>query len=393
METFGETNNINSDTGSPIVIHENVSLDDHDQVHAKFGGENIDDETLLVSESNQFVDISEMNLAAKDFEKDDSATNSVNSEDELVMSSALTRSEQICSTEYLDEVIEDAKNNKKMLASAMNSVIDLMKVVESKEKAAEQAEEDATRGCSDILVKVDEVKHALLRAKEANEMHAGEVNAEKAILATELKELQLRLFNLSDERNKALAVLEEMRRALEVRMAAALEEIASAEEKKLERERAAREALLFQESQMEKVVEESKKLKLEALENSKLQEFLMDRGHTIDILQGEIAVKCQDVLLLKEKFDKRSPLSQILNSSQTSSIFASSSSSFISTTTPLDAEVEVETYETPKKSLEQYDSYGEEKTMNSDNGKEKKVVSELKGVSDDDEWELFDGGC
>lgn len=53
-------------------------------------------------------------------------------------------------------------------------------------------------------------------------------------------------------------------------MAAALEEIASAEEKKLERERSAREALLYQESQMEKVVEESKKLKLEALENSKV---------------------------------------------------------------------------------------------------------------------------
>ncbi|XP_076952206.1 uncharacterized protein LOC143625867 [Bidens hawaiensis] len=394
METFGETNNINADTASPILIRENVSLDDHDQVHVKFGGETTEDETLLVSESNQFVDISETDLAAKDVEKDDSATNSVNSEDEPVMNSVLTRSEQICSTEYLDEVIEDAKNNKKMLVSAMNSVIDLMKVVESKEKVAEQANEDATRGCSDILAKVDEVKHALLRAKEANEMHAGEVNAEKAILATELKELQLRLFNLSDERNKALAILEEMRRALEIRMAAALEEIASAEEKKLERERSAREALLYQESQMEKVVEESKKLKLEALENSKLQEFLMDRGHTIDILQGEIAVKCQDVLLLKEKFDKRIPLSQILYSSQTSSIFASSSSSFISTTTPLEAEAEVETYETPKKSLDYgiFDN-GEEKTMNSDNGKEKKVVSELKGVSDDDEWELFDGSC
>ncbi|KAI3742727.1 hypothetical protein L1987_60421 [Smallanthus sonchifolius] len=346
-ETLGESISVSVDSDSPILICENVSLDNHDQ------------------------------------------------EDESAMSSMLTRSEQICSTGYLDEVIEESKNNKKTLGLAMDSVIDLMKAVESKEKAAEQAKEDATRGCYDILAKVDEVKHALSRAKEANDMHAGEVNAEKAILATELKELELRLFTLSDDKNRSLEILDEMRRALEVRMAAALEEIAAADDEKLERERSAREALMYQENEMEKVVEESKKLKLEAEENSKLQEFLMDRGHAIDILQGEIAVKYQDVLLLKEKYDKRILLSGSLFSSPKLSTLACSSSSFRSTTTPL--EPEIETYEAPKKSSELGDSYGIlDKSSKSDvspietaNGEERKV-DELKGLLDDDGWELFD---
>jgi len=40
--------------------------------------------------------------------------------------------------------------------------------------------------------------------------HAGEVYGEKAILATELKELQSRLLSLSDERDKSLAILDEV---------------------------------------------------------------------------------------------------------------------------------------------------------------------------------------
>lgn len=40
--------------------------------------------------------------------------------------------------------------------------------------------------------------------------HAGEVYGEKAILATELKELQSRLLGLSDERDRSLAILDEV---------------------------------------------------------------------------------------------------------------------------------------------------------------------------------------
>lgn len=40
--------------------------------------------------------------------------------------------------------------------------------------------------------------------------YSGEVYGEKAILGTELKELQSRVLSLSDERDKSLAVLNEV---------------------------------------------------------------------------------------------------------------------------------------------------------------------------------------
>lgn len=379
----------------------------------------VDTKMIIAPESSQLVGICQTDLEVTQeldssssskttSEKDSLAITIVNPEDEFIMTSMLTRSDQTCSTEHLQDIIEDARNNKKALVSAMDSVVNLMKEVEFKEKAAEQAKEVAARGCLDILAKVDELKQALRRAKEANDMHAGEVYAEKAILATELKELQLRLFNLSDERNRSLEILEEMRVALEIRLATALKEIEAAEEEKVEKERSAKQALAYQESQMEMVVEESKKLKLEAEENSKLQDFLMDRGHAIDILQGEIFLKCQDVKLLKEKFDKRIPLI----SSQTSSILASSSSSFRSTVTP--SEPDLETYGTPKKSAELGDSYGFlEKSSTSRSGlaqSPKSPIENVYAIDDcfsygeeknhhddrklllDDGWELFDKG-
>ncbi|KAI3668206.1 hypothetical protein L6452_43283 [Arctium lappa] len=450
MENLVDNNNINPEGATPASVCENGFYDNHDHGCVKTGGQNtsslsnsvassagvsgsIQEEAALQSdvktpgtndkythlhvdtESSQSLGICQTDLAITQeldssssskttSEKDSLAITIVDPEDEFVMTSMLTRSDQTCSTEQLQDIIEDARNNKKALVSAMDSVVNLMKEVEFKEKAAEQAKEVAARGCSDILAKVDELKQALRRAKEANDMHAGEVYAEKAILATELKELQLRLFNLSDERNRSLEILEEMRVALEVRLATALKEIEAAEEEKLEKERSAKEALAYQESQMEMVVEESKKLKLEAEENSKLQDFLMDRGRAIDILQGEIYVKCQDVKLLKEKFDKRIPLS----SSQTSSIIASSNSSFRSSVTP--SEPDLETYGTPKKSAELGDSYGFIEKSSSRSGlaqSPKSPIETVYSIDDrfpsgeekhhndrkqllDDGWELFD---
>ncbi|CAH1417640.1 unnamed protein product [Lactuca virosa] len=326
-----------------------------------------------------------------------------NTEGESMMNSSLTRSDQICSTELLEDILEEARNEKKTLVSTMDSVVELMREVEEKEKTAEEAKEEATRDCSHIFAKVDELKQALGRAKEANDMHAGEVNAEKAILATELKELQLRLLTLSDERNYSLRILNEMREALEIRLSVALKEIEAAEGQKLEKEKFAREALAYQESQLEKVVEESQKLQREAEENSKLQEFLMDRGRAIDILQGEISVKCQDVRLLKEKFDKRIPLSRSLSSSQTSSVLAaaSPSSSFTTTTRVVVAEPEAEMYETPKKRLELDDPYSPKslpspptQTVFHFGAAEKQTSSNdaWKLLLNDDDWELFDKG-
>ncbi|XP_034690844.1 uncharacterized protein LOC117918362 isoform X3 [Vitis riparia] len=246
---------------------------------------------------------------------------------EPVLNTIVTQSGHICSTDFLEEMIEDAKNNKKTLFSSMDSVMNIMREVELQEKAAQQAREEAARGGLEILTRVEELKEMLQHAKEANGMHAGEVYGEKAILATEARELQSRLLSLSDERDKSLKILDEMRHALEARLAAAEEDIKAAEQVKFEKEESARKALAEQEAIMEKVVQESMMLKQEAEENSKLQEFLMDRGHIVDMLQGEISVICQDVKFLKVKFDDRVPLSQSLSSSQTSCKLASSSSS------------------------------------------------------------------
>ncbi|GLT54281.1 hypothetical protein SLA2020_274920 [Shorea laevis] len=263
------------------------------------------------------------------FKQDYSVSEMSDLEDEPKRDTMVTHSGKVCKIDLLEEIIEDAKNNKKTLFSAMERVINMMREVELQEKAAEQAKEEASMGELDILVKVEEMKQMLARAKEANNMHAGEVYGEKSILATEVRELQSRLLSLSDERDKSLAILDEMHQILEVRLATAEELRRAAEQERLEKEESVRNALAEQEAIMEKVIQESKMLEQEAEENSKLREFLMDRGRTVDMLQGEISVICQDVRLLKGKFDDRVPLSKSVSSSQTSCILATTSGSSV----------------------------------------------------------------
>ncbi|XP_062086124.1 uncharacterized protein LOC133792228 [Humulus lupulus] len=248
-------------------------------------------------------------------------------QDDISENSSVLQSNEISRIDILDEIIEDAKNNKKTLFSAMESVINMMKEVEIQESNAERAKEEAALGGLDILIKVEELKQMLEHAKEANSMQAGEVYGEKAILATEVRELQSRLLCLSDEKDKSLATLDEMRKTLEVRLAVAEDLKKAAEQEKLEKEESARISLAEQEEIMENVVQEAKLIAQAADENSKLREFLMNRGRILDTLQGEISVICQDVSLLKEKFDKRLPLSMSVSSSQTSCKLASSGSS------------------------------------------------------------------
>lgn len=62
-----------------------------------------------------------------------------------------------------------------------------------------------------------------------------------------------------------------MRQALEVRLAEAENEIKSAEQEKIEKEKAAMKALADQELIMDKVVQESKFLKQQAEDNAKVE--------------------------------------------------------------------------------------------------------------------------
>ncbi|KAK9281754.1 hypothetical protein L1049_004659 [Liquidambar formosana] len=338
-----------------------------------------------------------------DFKQDSSVSDVVDFDDESTLNTLVTRSGQICRIDLLEDIIEDAKNNKKTLFSAMESVINMMREVELKEKAVEQAKGEAARGGLDILTKVEELKKMLGHAKEANDMHAGEVYGEKSILATEARELQSRLLSLSDERDKSLAILDEMHQTLEVRLTAAEEERKAVEQEKLEKEESAQRALAEQEAVMTRVVQESKILQQEAEENSKLREFLMDRGHVVDMLQGEISVICQDVRLLKEKFDERVPLSQSVSSSQTTCILASSSSSLRSV-----ASVQVleqgESYESPKRRSQAASIDGQSlkssPAASIDGQSPKSGPEEKRGRDDrkallDDGWDFFDNndGC
>ncbi|KAK8509905.1 hypothetical protein V6N13_093743 [Hibiscus sabdariffa] len=250
----------------------------------------------------------------------------------------VSRSSQTCRIDLLEKVIEDAKNNKKNLFQAMQSIMDLMREVELQEEAAELAKQECAKGGLDILFEVEEFKQMLANAKEANDKNAGEVFGEKAILVTEVRELQSRLCSLSEERDLSLSILNEMRQTLEAQQAAAKELMKAAEQEKLEKEESALSALAEQEAIMSKVVQESEILQQVAEENSKLREYLMNRGQIVDSLQGEISVICQDVRLLKEKFDRCIPLSKSTSSRQTSCILAYSTSSLKSMASDLGPE-------------------------------------------------------
>ncbi|KAK9139628.1 hypothetical protein Scep_009309 [Stephania cephalantha] len=295
---------------------------------------------------------------------------------------AVSHSDQISRIALLEDYIKDAKNNKRTLLSSMEAVIKMMREVELEEKAAEQAKQEAANGGLDIHSQAEDIRQMLRAAKEANDMHAGEVYGEKAILATEARELQSRLHNLSDERDKSLAILDKMRQALEARLVAAKEIRKVVEQEKLDKEESARRYFAEQQDLMEKVVQESKQLQLEAEENSKLREFLMDRGLIVDMLQGEIAVVCKDIKLLKEKCDNRVPLSESLCSSQTSCRLASSGLSNSSKTLPEQPELSESTVQTapPPSTVD------EPKTSTP---KEQGFQASRKTFFDDD-WEMFE---
>ncbi|KAK9733545.1 hypothetical protein RND81_04G074500 [Saponaria officinalis] len=254
-------------------------------------------------------------------------TDAVGAESETLLSTIMTRSGQICRVDLLEDIIEEAKNYKDTVCSAMESVVSLMEEVELQEKEAEQAKVASTRGGLDILEKVEEIKKMLIHAKEANDMHAGEVYGEKSILATEVKELQARLLGLTDEKERSLSMLDEMRKSIEQRLATVEEQKRAAEKELFDKQEIAQRALTEQELVMDKVVQESKLLQQEADENAKLRDFLVEKGRVVDVLQGEISVICQDVKLLKENFDNRLPLNKSLSLDQTSSRLQSSTSS------------------------------------------------------------------
>uniref|UniRef100_A0ACD5TLR9 Uncharacterized protein n=1 Tax=Avena sativa TaxID=4498 RepID=A0ACD5TLR9_AVESA len=221
------------------------------------------------------------------------------------VSMASTHSSQSVSIESLEDSIADAKNKKNDLLPSLQLVTKMIEDVELLEEKAEVAKHESSIAGASILTKVEELKEMLNHAKEANDMHAGEVSGERSILTTEARELQSRLQRLSEGRNSYLVVIEEIRQTLEERLAAAQLEYEAAEKEKIEKEASAQALLSKQEKEMNAIVEESIKLQKEAEENLKLKDFLVERGQIVDTLQGEMAVICEDVSQLKRIVDQR----------------------------------------------------------------------------------------
>lgn len=280
----------------------------------------------------------------------------------------------------LEDLISDVKSNKETLISSFVSVKNMIKDVELHEDRAKQAKEEASKAGVEMLIKAKDMKEMLRHAKEAKEMQAGEVYGEKFTLASEARELQSRLLNLRDEKEKSLSIIEEIHQTLEACLAIAKKEQSAAEQEKFEKEEAARKILKEQEVIMEELVQDSKRLQQDSEENAKLRYFLMDRGRTIDVLQGEIALICEDVKLLKGRVDGHVPPSKSLLLTSSSLASPSSSSSNVRSLSERILHT-MELGRSPK-------GIPEDPTRN--NQLESNVGDSSNRATSDDDWELFE---
>ncbi|MFS7941473.1 hypothetical protein Hanom_Chr06g00476671 [Helianthus anomalus] len=210
-------------------------------------------------------------------------------------------------TQLIDATINDARDNKvtftlitnmslsllffdylmlqNTLVMKMESVIKLMREVECKEKAAEQAKEEAAQSSLDILVKLDECRKALQHAEETKDNLVRKLYLHKAILATKMEVFQLHSSRLLDDGDTFFQLLDQMSRSLNTRLTSASMSNELAIKKKQENEAFAEAALACEKIQMNKVEQEVKSLKQQLVEISKLLEFLIDGGQVLDTLQ------------------------------------------------------------------------------------------------------------
>lgn len=98
----------------------------------------------------------------------------------------------------------------------------------------------------------------------------------------------------------------------------------------------------------------------------------------MSVYRGEIAVICQDVKQLKEKFDQRLPLSRSLFSTQTSFLLASSNSS-LKSSVPDQVEA-VAVRDGDRMETGDHEKVPEDELASAD----------PKALAEDDEWILFE---
>ncbi|KAI4967428.1 hypothetical protein ZWY2020_027809 [Hordeum vulgare] len=158
---------------------------------------------------------------------------------------------------------------------------------------------------SNVAAMSEMLEEVELSEAETKHVVAAEVFAEKSILASEAQGLQSWLFDISEERNHFVSVIDEMHQTLQRRLDLAEAERAAAEMEMIEREKIAQEMLKEQEVLLDAAKEESKKLEQQAQENAKLREVLMDRGHVVDALHGEMLGIFGNITQLRRRVDMR----------------------------------------------------------------------------------------
>ncbi|VAH18886.1 hypothetical protein VPH35_009179 [Triticum aestivum] len=196
----------------------------------------------------------------------------------------------------------------------------MLEEVEVSEAETKHVVSQASQAGNDILVKAAKLKEMSTLAVEENNKVAAEVFAEKSILASEAQGLQSWLFDISEERKHFVSVIDEMHRTLQRRLDLAEAERAAAEMEMIEREKMAQEMLKEQEVLLDAAKEESKKLEQQAEENAKLRELLMDRGHVVDELHGEMLGIFGNITQLQRRVDMRVPAEQLASSILSSSV-------------------------------------------------------------------------
>ncbi|KAL2652080.1 hypothetical protein R1flu_020208 [Riccia fluitans] len=213
---------------------------------------------------------------------------------------------QMASMETLLEAVEQAQADKDVLISSIEELRALRQKTDEEEYAARVARDEAQKGGQDVMAQVAEMRQMLSLAREANQVRAAEVHGEKAVLATEARELQSRLVQLKTDKERALSVLNEIKASLKARINKACQEREFAMAEKGAKEALARECLIQEEASMAKVALESRELQAESETCNLLREFLIERGNIVDALQGEVAVLCEDAEELKEEIERMS---------------------------------------------------------------------------------------
>ncbi|VAH35983.1 uncharacterized protein LOC119356277 isoform X1 [Triticum dicoccoides] len=189
----------------------------------------------------------------------------------------------------INKNISDITKSKESLSCLYESTIMKMKEVELQEEKSRLAKQNADKAHQNFLAMAEHFNQLIENSKESNDKQAQVLCGENCSLVALTQDLQSKLTKLAAQRNEALTAVQEIKFQLDARLATSMEEEAAAMEQIIQEDKLALLLRKEKEATMGSIMEESRKLQKEAEENILLREQLLDQGHIIDIMQGEIA--------------------------------------------------------------------------------------------------------